>query len=87
MQNHRKNKINMATINRRRLLVIILRCKLSVKFEEFNGWVGPKITLFNFTREAVGPGERLSVTLRYLVTGDAFSTIAASYWLSDTTDS
>jgi hypothetical protein len=55
------------------------------KFEELLGCVGPNIRRFNSTREAIGPGERLSVTLRYLVTGDAFSTIAASYRISDTT--
>lgn len=54
------------------------------KFEELLGLVGSKITRFNSRRKAIGPGERLSVTLRYLVTGDAFSTIAASYRLSDT---
>ena len=63
------------------------RCFLTVSsFSEcFFGMVGPKIFHKNARREAIGPGERLSVTLRYLVTGDAFSTIAANYRLSDTT--
>ena len=36
-------------------------------------------------RQAIPPGERLCVTLRYLVTGDAQTTIAASYRISPTT--
>ena len=54
------------------------------KFEELLGFCAPRITRKKARREAIGPGERLSVTLRYLVTGDAFSTIAASYRLSCT---
>ena len=37
----------------------------------------------NVRREPIGPAERLSVTLGYLVTGDVFSTIAHSYRMSD----
>ncbi len=55
------------------------------QYEELLGFVGPKILRVNARRVAISPGERLSVTLRYLVSGDAFSTIAASYRLSDTT--
>ena len=33
-------------------------------------------------REPIGPSERLSVTLRYLVTGDAQVSITASYHTS-----
>jgi hypothetical protein len=55
------------------------------QYEELLGFVRPKILRVNARREAISPGERLSVTLRYLVSGDAFSTIAASYRLSDTT--
>ena len=51
------------------------------QYEELLGFVGPKILRVNARREAISPGERLSVTLRYLVSGDAFSTIAASYRL------
>ena len=36
-------------------------------------------------REPVEPDQRLAVTLRYLATGDAHSTIAANYRLSSTT--
>ena len=35
-------------------------------------------------REPIPPDERLSVTLRYLVPGDAHTTIAASYRISPT---
>ena len=35
-------------------------------------------------REAIQPGECSSVTLRYLLTGDAQTTIAASYGMSKT---
>ena len=58
---------------------------LPAKFEELLGLVGPKISRRYAPREAISPGERVSVTLRYLLTGDAFSTIAANYRLSDTT--
>ena len=37
----------------------------------------------NAQREPVGPAERLSVTLRDLVIGDAFSAIAQSYRMND----
>ena len=36
-------------------------------------------------REPVSPSERLSVTLRYLVTGDEQTSIAASYCISPST--
>ena len=36
-------------------------------------------------RDPIGPSERLALTLRYLVTGDAQRTIAASYRISPTT--
>ena len=58
---------------------------MPAKFEELLGFVVPKISRRNARREAINPSERLSVTLRYLVTGNAFATIAASYHLSDTT--
>ena len=54
------------------------------KFEELLTLVAPKITRWHSRIEAIGPAERFCVTLRYLVTGDAFRTIAASYRLSDT---
>lgn len=55
------------------------------KFEELLGLVAPRITRWKARREAIGPEERLAVTLRYLVTGDAFISIAASYRLSAAT--
>ena len=33
--------------------------------------------------EPIGPAEQLSVTVQYLVSGDAFSTIAHSYRMSN----
>ena len=55
-------------------------------FEELLSWVAPHIirqtTRF---RDPVHPNERLAVTLRYLATGDAKSTIALSYRISPTT--
>jgi len=52
------------------------------KFEEILSYVAPKITKCSVRREPIGPSERLCVTLRYLVTGDAQTTIAASYRMS-----
>ena len=46
--------------------------------------VAPKSLKSCVKREAIQPGERLSVTLRYLATGDAQTTIAASYRMSKT---
>ena len=46
------------------------------KFETLLGFVSITLSKPSARREPVGPAEQLSVTLRYLVTGDAFSTIA-----------
>ena len=54
------------------------------KYEHLLTLVAPRITKSQMKREAISPGERLSVTLRYLVTGDAQTTIAASYRMSKT---
>ena len=55
-------------------------------FEELLSLVGPKISKENTVmHDSVDPGERLAVTLRYLVTGDAQCTIAASYRMSPST--
>ncbi|CAB4001870.1 Hypothetical predicted protein [Paramuricea clavata] len=55
-------------------------------FELLLTWVAPLITKKSTRmREPIPPDERLSVTLRYLVTGDAYTTIAASYRISPTT--
>ena len=48
---------------------------MPAKFEELLGFVVPKISRRNARREAINPSERLSVTLRYLVTGNAFATV------------
>lgn len=45
-----------------------------------------RLILKDFTKKkARRPDERLSVALRYLVTGDAFNTIGLSYRMSGTT--
>ena len=54
------------------------------QYENLFRLVAPKILKSSQKREAIEPGERLSVTLRYLVTGDAQTTIAASYRMSKT---
>ena len=54
------------------------------KLEELLSWVAPKIEKSSVRREPIGPEQRLCVTLRYLVTGDAYVTIAASYRISPT---
>ena len=48
------------------------------KLEELLGWVAPRILKSNVKREAISPEERLCVTLRYVVTGDAHVTIRIS---------
>ena len=54
------------------------------KFEELYSKVSLFLSKPNARREPIGPEERLFVTLRYLVTGDAFTTIGHSYRISDT---
>ena len=54
------------------------------KFEELLSYVAPLIMKASEKTESIGPGERLCVTLRYLVTGDAQSTISLSYRISKT---
>ena len=54
------------------------------KFEELLKLVARRIVKSSLTWEPIGPSERLSVTLRYLVTGDAQTTIAATYRVSKT---
>ena len=54
------------------------------KYEHLLQLVAPKSLKSCVKREAIQPGERLSVTLRYLATGDAQTTIAASYIMSKT---
>ena len=45
------------------------------KFEKLLSYVAPLIMKASEKREPIGPGEKLYVTLRYLMTGDAQSTI------------
>ena len=47
-------------------------------------WVAPKIEKSSVRCESIGPEQRLCVTLRHLVTGDAHVAIAASYRISPT---
>lgn len=55
-------------------------------FEGLLSWIGLKIKkTATPMRDPIGPSERLAVTLRYLVTGDAQVTIAASYRISPST--
>ena len=55
-------------------------------FEMLLSWIGPKIKkVTTKMREPISVDQRLYVTLRYLVTGDANVTIAASYRMSPTT--
>ena len=54
------------------------------KFEELLSYIAPEIMKSSEKREAISPSERLCVTLRYLVTGDAQTTISLSYRVSKT---
>ena len=55
-------------------------------YEELLSFVAPIIVKQRTTmRDPVSPSERLAVTLRFLVTGDAQCTIAASYRISAST--
>lgn len=55
------------------------------KFDYLLKCVSPLITHSGVCRESVSPGERLSVTLRYLATGNSQQSIAESYRLSKST--
>ena len=54
------------------------------KLEELWSLVAPKIENSSVRREKIDPEQRLCVTPRYLLTGDAHVTIAASYRISPT---
>ncbi|XP_057311075.1 uncharacterized protein LOC130648923 [Hydractinia symbiolongicarpus] len=54
------------------------------QYENLLHQVGPYIQKSSKKRESIGPSERLSVTLRYIFTGDAQVTIAASFRISPT---
>ena len=54
-----------------------------IVFEELLSFVSPIIVKQSTAmRGPISPSERLAVTLRYLVTGDAQCTVAASYRIS-----
>jgi hypothetical protein len=54
------------------------------KFEELFYFVAPVIAKSSLRRDTISPQEWLCKTLRYLVTGDAKTTIASSYRVSPT---
>ena len=52
-------------------------------YEKFFSWVGPFSTKQDTNmRESIGASERFCLTLKYLATGDAQSSIATSYQIS-----
>ena len=53
-----------------------------IKLEELLSWVAPRIEKSSVRRQPIAPEQRLCVTFRYLVTGDAHVTIATSYRIS-----
>ena len=55
------------------------------QLEELTNWVAPLIVKDSVHREAISPGERMCVTLRYLASGDSHISHAASYRISQTT--
>ena len=56
------------------------------KFDELLSRVGPVISRrVTRMREPISPGERLAVTLRFLVTGDSMQTISFSFRLGHST--
>lgn len=52
------------------------------KYEELLSYVGPRISKLTAKRGPICPGERLCVTLRYLVAGDAHDKLAGKYRIS-----
>ena len=58
---------------------------LPAQLEILLGWVAPKIIKANTRDGVISPQERLCVTLRFLASGDAYSTISASYRMGQTT--
>ena len=49
------------------------------KYEKLLCYVAPRITKSSIKRESISADQRMCITLRYLVTGDAKATIASSY--------
>ena len=55
-------------------------------FEMLLSWIGPKIKkVTTKMREPIRVDQRFCIVLKYLVTGDAHVTVAASYGMSSTT--
>ena len=52
------------------------------QYEQLLQKIAPRITKSAEKREPIGPSERLSVTLRYVFTGDSQTTIASSFRIS-----
>ena len=55
------------------------------RFEQLLSWVAPYIFKSSERRPNTSPHERLSITLRYLATGDSQFTIGCSYRVHPTT--
>ena len=60
-------------------------CMTPEKLENLLTMVAPRIMRSSLRREAIGPRERLCVTLRNLASIDSRGTIAASYRISSVT--
>ena len=58
---------------------------LPEKYEKLLSCVSPLITKSSLRHECVSADQRLCITMRYLVTGDAKATIASSYRVGRTT--
>ena len=56
----------------------------TTQFENLLTMIAPRIQKSSLKRECISPSERLCVTLRYLTTGDAQSTIAINFRISPT---
>ena len=74
----------MSAINRRLLLLLLLRNRLAKRTRKQLKYK-KDITKCSLHREVIPPGERLCLTLRYLVTGDAQISMASSYRISPMT--
>ena len=54
----------------------------ATQYEQLLQKIAPRITKSSEKRESIGPSERLSVTLRYVFTGDSQTTISSSFRIS-----
>ena len=57
----------------------------ATSLEQLLSWIDPRIFKSSLRQEAISPKERLCVTLRYLVMGDAQVIIAALYRIGPAT--